>query len=94
MTLNAASVKLTAGCSQGILQAIELLSLELSGRSGWSKEPFAPCSVTETDKGPRRLPDGDFRRKSTSMFRYITMDDRARMPWRFYGAARAVLARA
>ena len=28
------------------------------------------------------------------MIRSITMDDRARMPWRFYGAARAVLARA
>lgn len=33
-------------------------------------------------------------RKSRFMFRHVTMDDRARMPWRFYGAARAVLARA
>lgn len=43
---------------------------------------------------PRSLPDKDFRRKSAVMIRHITMDDRARMPWRFYGAARAVLARA
>ena len=47
------------------------------------------------DKGAYcgRLKVSELTRKSARMIRFFNMDDRARMPWRFYGAARSVLAR-
>jgi hypothetical protein len=35
-----------------------------------------------------------FARKTPRMMRFFDMDDRARLPWRFYGATVSILARA
>jgi hypothetical protein len=40
------------------------------------------------------LPETPPLRISLGMFRFFDMDDRARLPWRFYGADRGILARA
>ncbi len=45
---------------------------------------------------PQRCPSiAKSRRRAylTGMIRFFDMDDRARLPWRFYGQARSVLAR-
>lgn len=41
-----------------------------------------------------RLPSLENRRMSQRMMRFFDMDDRARLPWRFYGATVSILARA
>jgi hypothetical protein len=41
-----------------------------------------------------RLSCVQFRRICQPMTACFTMDDRTRLPWRFFGAARSVLARA
>jgi hypothetical protein len=40
------------------------------------------------------LPHAGFRRIKPRMTRFFDMDDRARLPWRFYGATVSILARA
>jgi hypothetical protein len=40
------------------------------------------------------LPQSTFARITAGMIRFFDMDDRARLPWRFFGECRPVLARA
>jgi len=53
----------------------------------------APKSAPDFGARPRRLRDSLPRYISGPMKRVFDMDDRARLPWRFYGATMTVLAR-
>ena len=62
---------------------------------------YSPCAPAASPRRPRKhkpqrriLPAVTEARITAAMMRFFDMDDRARLPWRFFGECRPILARA